>query len=171
MTPSITETQVFTGLRAFVLAVTGLDGQYVLRAPLNAAAMPNGPFVLISALAQTPMATNAASYTATTETISRSTDWVGQLDCYGANSGDMAQSLATLFRDDWGCEQLAPYGIQPLYAGDAHMLPLVNSEDLYEERWTLEVHVAYTPALSVPIDTADALALGLVNVERKYPPA
>jgi hypothetical protein len=171
MSPSVTETQIFTGLRAFVLAVTGLGGQFVLRAPVNAAAMPTGPFVLIGVTAQVPMATNVDAYTATTLSISRSTDWVGQIDCYGPNSGDMAQTLGTLFRSDWGCQQLEPYGVDPLYAGDAHMLPLVNGEDLYEERWTFEAHVAYSPVITLPQDTADALDVGLINVDRKYPPA
>lgn len=172
MTPSITDTQVFTALRSFVLGVTGLDGKLVMRGPLNRVAMPKGEFILISPLSRVALSTNKSAYGASTKSVTRSTQWGAQVDCYGALSGDMAEIVSTLLRDPYACEKFAAIdpNIQPLYATDPNQLPLVTGEQQYEVRWSFTAYLQYNPVTEVPQDSADELVIEFVSVDSAYQP-
>lgn len=169
MTPSITETQVFTALRAFVLTIVDCE---VVRLPANRVPAPAGAFVGLSPPSNIPLATNVASYTGTQKSVERSSQITMQIDCYGAGSGDRATAISALLRDSYACEQFAASGfdIQPLYAGDAKQLPLVDGEQQYEERWSFEAVLQFNPVITMPQDSATSLTPVVVNVERTYPP-
>lgn len=98
-----------------------------------------------------------------------------QIDCYsfpvqgaGQSAEDWATMLSTTLRDEYGCTQLAPT-LQPLYADEARMIPLVAGEDQYEERWSLDARFQYNPRTVIPEQYAEVLALELVNIEEAYP--
>lgn len=167
--PSIDETQLFTALRSFLLELVDCP---VLRGPLNRTAMPKGDFIVMSPAGQTSLSTNTTTYTDTTKSVIRSTQWSAQLDCYGALAGDRAQVIATIFRDDWACEQFAQLDpdVQPLYATDAKQMPLVTGEHQYEKRWTFEAHLSYKPVVTVQQDSADELVIDFVNVDAAHKP-
>lgn len=98
-----------------------------------------------------------------------------QLDLYGAASGDWAVMLETLLRDETGCIALAGSDptnpiCQPLYTSDAVEAPLEDTEDQYEQRWTIEGVLQYNPVTSVPMQFADTLTVTLTNVDEAYPP-
>jgi hypothetical protein len=98
-----------------------------------------------------------------------------QLDLYGRASGDWGVMLQTLLRSEPGCVILAGADYanpicQPLYASDAHAAPLDDSEDQYEDRWTIEAILQYNPVTSVPQQFADTLELTVINVDEAYPP-
>lgn len=169
MTPSITETQVFTALRAFVLTIVSCE---VVRLPANRVPMPAGAFVGLSPVSNIPLSTNVASYTDTAKNVERASQITLQVDCYGPGSGDRATAISTLLRDAYACEQFAASGfdIQPLYAGDAKQLPLVDGEQQYEERWSFEAVMQFNPVITLPQDSATSLTPDVVSVERTYPP-
>jgi hypothetical protein len=79
MAPSITETQVFTALRAFILTIVDCE---VIRLPVNRASMPVGEFIGMSPLLNAPLSTNVASYTPTEKNVERSSQISIQIDCY-----------------------------------------------------------------------------------------
>ncbi len=170
--PSITETQLFTALRVFVLEVTGLDEKLVLRGPLNRLAMPKADFIVLSPLGQKALATNTTVYDATTKSVRRSTEWSAQIDCYGKGGGDLAQVIGTMIRDSWACERFAALDpdVQPLYATDAKQIPLVTGEQQYEQRWAFEVRLSYKPIVVVLQDSADELIIEFVNVDVAHAP-
>ena len=134
--------------------------------------MPNGPFVMMSPVSDVQLSTNVIAYAATTKSIKRASQFTIQIDCYGAGSGDRATALSTLLRDQYGIDQFAASGIdaQPLYASDANQMPLVDGEQQYEERWTFSAVLQFNPVMTTPQDTATALAVGIKEVERTYPP-
>ena len=166
---NITETNALTALRAFVLAYVDCE---VIRTPVNRAAMPKGDFIALTPIRQAALETNAHAYTATEETIKRPTQYTIQGDFYGARAGDRAQAITTLFRDEIACQALSASGfdIQPLYASDPQQLPIVTGEEQYLERWTANFELQMNPTLTLAIETANTLAVGVLNVDRVYPP-
>ncbi len=167
--PSILETNVFTALRAFILGLVACE---VVRAQGNRVPMPVGDFIALTQTGTQLLSTNTHTYDVNSETILSPTQFTIQVDCYGANSQARAKTIATLLRDDYGCQALAASGfdISPLYAGDAHQMPLVDGELQYEERWTFECVLQINPTITVTTETADTLSIDVLNVDRTYPP-
>ncbi len=166
--PSILETNVLTALRAFILSLVSCE---VVRTPINRVSMPVGDFIALTPIGSEALATNTDTFSATSEAILRPMKYGVQVDCYGASAGDRANTIAALFRDDYACQSFLGSGfdIQPLYAGDAHQMPMVTGEDQYLERWTFECFMQANPVVTVPAQTANALSVGLINVDATYP--
>ncbi|MGZ8442541.1 MAG: phage neck terminator protein [Candidatus Binatia bacterium] len=166
---NITETNAFTALRALMLAYVDCE---VIRAPVNRAAMPKNDFIALTPGRMAALETNAHTYSATQETVKRPTQFTIQGDFYGARAGDRAHAVSTLFRDEIACRFLANSGfdIQPLFASDPQQLPIVTGEEQYLERWTTLFELQMNPILTLTIETADTLTVGVLNVDREYPP-
>lgn len=111
-----------------------------------------------------PMASGATD-------IMQPTNVVVQIDVHGPNGSDNAQIIATLLRDEYAVEQFATYGVDvmPLYADDPKQLPFLNAEQQYEDRWVVEAALQANETVSVSQQFAAALALGLINVDERYP--
>jgi hypothetical protein len=92
-----------------------------------------------------------------------------QIDVYGPTSDDQAQMISTLFRDEFGCDLLSPV-CQPLNADEPRMIPLIDSEQQYEMRWTLNALLQYNPATTSAQQFANTLEVELINVDEAYPP-
>lgn len=166
--PSITETNLLTALRTFILSVVDCE---VIRTQVNRVATPAGDFIAMTAKLSTPLATNVDAYTANSKSITRSTQWNVQIDCYGALANERATALSMLLRDGYGCESFKASGfdIQPLYADDAQQFPLVTGEDQYVERWFFNAALQYNPVVNVSQDSANVLSIGIKEVDRYYP--
>lgn len=109
--------------------------------------------------------------------ITQPTELVCQLDFHSSdisNAGDMAQTVSTLFRDDYGTTQFAnqapQYGVTPLYCDDPKQVPFLNDQQQYEYRWSLDVRVQANMVVSVPQQYAEAAIVGLINVDATFPP-
>lgn len=188
---SITETQVFAALRAFILTIVDCE---VIRLPNNRVPMPAGEFISLSPVSNIALSTNVTGYSDTDKSILRPSQITIQVDCYGASAGDRAAAIATLLRDAYGCDAFNVGGapidytqvggnyvmgesplyalpnIQPLYASDARQMPMVDSEAAYVERWTFDAVLQANPVLTVTQQSAIALGVGLKNVDRAFPP-
>jgi hypothetical protein len=169
ITTSITEMQVFTVLRAFILSIVNCE---VVRTPVNRVAMPLGDFIALTPLSNIPLSTNVTTYAAASKNVKRASQFTIQIDCYGPGAGDRATAISTLLRDAYAVEQFALSGVDvvPLYAGDAHQLPLVDGEQQYSERWTFEAVLQFNPVMTTPQDSALALTIAVKDVDRTYPP-
>lgn len=169
MNPSILESNAFTALREFILSVVDCE---VIRTQVNRVATPLGDFIALTPGLMSPLETNTDTWTDTTKTVKRPMKMSVQVDCYGEGSADRAQAITTLFRDDYACQSFIASGfdIQPLYAGDAQQIPFISGEDAYVERWTFELALQVNSVLTIPLQTANTLTAGVVNVERTYPP-
>lgn len=163
-TVSPTLTAVYTALGNFIVAMLGLDSAHVVQGFPNRVAMPNGPFVLITAMLKKRLRTNVDNYNSTTDpapapapvTAEQGQQVTVQLDCYGPQSSDWSDILSTLLRDNVGCVALAP-NCQPLYADDPIRAPLTNAELQYEDRWIVSALIQYNPVTTVALEYATAL--------------
>lgn len=169
---SITEAALLAALRGFLLPIIG--GQ-VIRSQTNRAPMPTGDFCVMTPLFLTGLSTSWSAYTDPgsnpgSENAQRSTQWNVQLDFYGPSAADHAAIIAALIRTPYACDQLAGSGMQPLYAGDAKQTAMVNAEQQYENRWTVDFVAQFNPVVQTPMDFAAQLAIGLADVDVTFPP-
>ena len=171
-TIDITASALMTALRTFLMGVYA--GQ-VIQSQDNRVPMPVGNFCTITPLLIKALSMSHSTYTDPgtnpgTESNQRSTQWNVQLDFYGPTAADACAIIAALIRTDYACEQLATSGMQPLYAGDPKQTTMMNAEQQYEPRWTVEFVAQYNPVVNTPLDFASRLDATLVSVDVKFPP-
>jgi hypothetical protein len=166
---------VFTVLQPFIVSSIGIASNLVIQGIPNRTAMPAASpgFIVMTVLRQARIRTNGDTYDITNPaptviSIEQGIELDIQIDCYGASSGDWAAILTTLLRDDVGCQALAPT-CQPLYCDDARMIPLTDSEDQYELRFSFTACLQYNPVITVPMNFADTLTADLIDVQVTYP--
>jgi hypothetical protein len=83
-----------------------------------------------------------------------------QIDIYGPTAGDISTALENVFRTSYACDQF-PDNIKPLYASDSIQAPLITGEEQYETHWLLTASLQYNPSLTVPQQSATALAIDI----------
>jgi len=123
--------------------------------------------------AESPRRSNNASHFGASKSLE---DVVFQLDFHSANVGDssdMAQTIATLFRDPYATEFFSaltpPIDVAPLYVDDPRQMPFMNAEQQFETRWIVDVHLEANQVVSVGQQYADSVDIGLVSVTAAYP--
>lgn len=167
-------TDLYTAVKAFLVDILPVDPDFVIQGLGNRTAMPAGPCVVMTAILNGRLRTNQVTWDendpAPTElTAEQGVQVTMQIDCYGSDSMDWAEIIATLWRDDYGCTALAPT-CQPLFSDDPRQIPLIDSEMQYEARWLVSAQLQYNPVVSTPSQFADTLSVALVNVDEKFPP-
>lgn len=163
---------VFKDLVQFLQGL--FPGVPVIRGIVNRTPMPTGPFIVLTPIGQRRLATNVDSFDRTNPAptqlmAQQSVQMDLQIDCYGDGSGDRASILSTLWRDEYTCSALTT--CQPLYADEPAMMPLIDAEQQYEERWRLDAAIQYNPVTSFQQDFADTLVGELINIDQAYPPS
>lgn len=166
-----THSAVFASLRAFIL---GLISCEVIQGLGDRVATPKGGFIAITELFKTRLSTNVHAYddpTPTTGTVQtgQAMRMTVQIDCYGKDSSAWATILSTMLRDDYACQTLAPVA-QPLYADDPKMIPIVDGEQQYQQRWMVEAQLQVNAIVSTPMQFFDEVEVGLVEVDTTFPP-
>ena len=162
---SITQSAIFTAVRAYILGlitcevVDGLD---------NGVPMPLNPFIAITALYAKRVSTNINSTsdpTPTTGAVNHEdhVEYAIQIDCYGPLSSDWASIICALWRDEYAVIAMAPACV-PLYADDPKMIPAVDAEQNFEQRWLIEASVQYNPVVQTPMQFFTAATVNLVDV-------
>ena len=97
-----------------------------------------------------------------------------QCDVHGPLSGDLAQSVSTLLRDDysqlWFSRQgYAAVGLSLLHADDPRQMPFIDGESQYEDRWVVDIHMQADQVVSAPQDFADRVVIKPTSVQATYP--
>lgn len=169
-----TQSQLLTKLVAFVAGIVP-TGTKVVQGLGNRVPPPTGSFAAITVLNQRRLATNDEAYTDDypyfgSRSVSASWQVNVQLDFYGPDSGNWASAFCTLFRDDYGCNALAPE-VQPLYADAPRLAPWVSSESQWVHRWTVTASLNWRELVTVSQQFADALSVELVEVDAEFPPS
>lgn len=98
-----------------------------------------------------------------------------QLDFHSQNTaaaGNMAQTISTLIRDEYGVSafEAMGLGVVPFLADNPRQMPFINDQQQYEWRWILEARFQVNQQVSVPQEYADAVEVGLIEVDGRYPP-
>lgn len=177
-TISITEANLLTQMKNWLIAVSGLGTNAVVKGQANRVAMPNGNYVLMTSLGMKELSyTKKATYTPGsanpgTEGDERSMEWRVQLDCYGPGAFDLADTLKVITRTEFTFDQFAASGVdmQPLYASEPRNLTIVNGEGQYEPRWSFDLHVQYNPVVTFQQSFADALEVTPKSIDAQFPP-
>lgn len=161
--PAPTEDQMMTALRGFLVDIVPA-GVEVFQGQANRVPEPAGEnFVMFTPRRRAPLATPVTVWDYDDDAAeelehSKSTEVTVQLDMHGPLGADIAQTIATLWRNDWACQKLAGSGIQPLFANDGKQLPFINGENQYENRWMVEIVFQASPIVSTPQEFAATLA-------------
>lgn len=167
---------VYQALETFLTGVLPA-GVPVIRGLPNRAAMPQPVpgFVTMQALFRSRLRWNIDTWDTTNSaptaaTIEQGTEIHMQIDCYGASSADWANTISTLLRDPYGVAALTP-NVVPLYADDGRMIPLTDSEQQYEERWSLDARLQFNPVTTIAQTfTNQPATIAIINVPEAYPP-
>lgn len=121
--------------------------------------------------------TAAVKFAAGYLSMQQNTEVTVQLDFHSADTtaGDNAQMVSTALRDTYGADffsrQAAPLnGVSPLHADDPVQRPFINESSQYEWRWVLEACLQANQVVLSPQQFAEALEVGLIEVDSHYPP-
>lgn len=139
----------------------------IVRSQQNAVSMPVGDFITMTSLHSTGLSTGVVTYTAPvaagpgTQQITRTTQWRCQLDFYGQTAARHALTFATLIRFELGTDVFRRAGnvICPLYCSEPHQTTMINGEQQYEPRWTLDIVAQIHPVVSAPLAFFDSVTL------------
>ena len=178
VTVSFSEGDVFTALRGLLASMvpTGVE---IIRAQTNRVPEPKGvDFVVMTLLSRDRLATNIDEYidgypsNPSIKNAVASTCLTIQIDVHGPASGDNAQTISTLFRDEFSTSFFDASGLdaQALYTSDPRQIPFINGESQWETRWSIDLAIQINQVIQVSQDFADQLDTGLINVDRKFPP-
>lgn len=177
VTISITESDVFTTLRTFLLGILPA-GTEVVKGQDKGVGEPIGPdFVELTQISMPRLSTNVDTYTDTGTNPGTRNSLVSmamriQIDVHGPNSANNSAIIATLFRDEYACVQFATVNaeIQPLYCEEPKQMPFINGENQYEQRWIIDAAIEYNPITQTPQDFASEVNVSIVSVDAAYPP-
>lgn len=178
-TVNITDSALYKVLGEWLLSMLGSDAN-VVQGQLNRIAMPKGNYIVMTLLGPRQDLHKGARNTvwdgdASTESITKSAQGTLQIDFYGSAASDQAAKVMLLvsseFNFDYFATQAANGGpeVQPLFAGGARNLALINGEGQYESRWTFDLHFQYNPIITFPQDFMDGLDAHAVSVESQFP--
>lgn len=162
---------VFETLRAFIL---GLITCEVVKGLGNGVPTPKGGFITITEVYKSRLSTNRHAYadpTPVTGSVQATQPMkvAVQIDCYGKDSSEWATILSTMLRDDYACQALAPVA-QPLHADDPKMMPMVDGEQQYQQRWMVEAVLQVNAAVTTPMQFFDVVDIDLAEVDVTFPP-
>jgi hypothetical protein len=124
--------------------------------------MPRSGFVELTEILQVDLETPNTVETADTATITGPKRIDIQVDFFGPASGDWSSAIKTVYRSPYAPAQF-PDGIKPLFCSDGHQAPLVNAEQQYEGGWTLTASLQYNPAVVIPLQSANVLAVNILE--------
>ena len=175
-TISITQSQLQTALRSFLLGLLGSSWQ-VIEGQDNRAPMPVGNFVVMTSMTAGYIATPEESWSAGSvnpgvDNVRTSSQWRCQLDFYGVGAQDAATAVSRIVRTAYACDQFTAAGVdmQPLYAEEPKNLTMINAENQYESRWSFDFIAQFNPVVTVPLDFATGLTVVPAEVDAVFPP-
>lgn len=141
----------------------------VLKGFQNNTATPTTPYIVVSPGLKERQDQIRHEYDALTETVRniRHTTYSYQVDCYNIGAPDNADIVSIAWRTMTACDALAGKPITPLYADEPVQLNIVNSENLYEQRFMVKL---YAQVNQVVTQTQDFF-VGPVPIVVEAPPA
>lgn len=164
-----TEDQIFDALWGFVDTVFGSAfSANIFKGFQNMTSTPAGvSYIVLSpgvVVRQNQLVRNYDAVNSLTLN-ERDTEYSYQIDCYGPNGPDYANTLAIAWRTLWACDYFegllasptpgAPLPVTPLYADEPQQLNVVNGELQYEQRFMLRLHLQANQVVALPQDFFD----------------
>lgn len=179
-----TEDQIFDAVWGFVAAI--LDPSLtnnIFKGFQNMTSTPPGvSYVVIQPGVKVRQNQIVRDYDANAGVVNneRSTNYAYQVDCYGPNGPDLADTIAIAWRSMWACDYFAglratptpgaPLPVTPLYADEPQQLNVVNAELQYEQRFMLKLYLQTNQVVALPQDFFDVPPAIDVTVPADYLP-
>lgn len=170
-----TQATIQTALRAFLQSILASTVD-VIEAQDNEVAEPqDADFITMTVIRRDRLATNVDTLLpgGATMSVLQSNKVTVQLDVHSddiSDASDMAQTISTLFRDDYAVQFFLAYpGITPLYADDPRQVAFQNSEQQYESRYIVEAVLQADQLVTVPQQSATSIDLSVFNVDVEIP--
>jgi len=171
-TINLTESDLFIIVRSFLMDVLGTD--QILRTQGNRVPKVTTDCVYMTPIVMPYLSTSRTDYTDTgsdqTRSDSRTINWTIQLDCYGSQAMEWANTIATIMRTEYAADLLAGTGVTPLYADDPRQASFISAEEQWNDRWMVDIHVQPDIIITTPQQFADQLIIERVEVGGSYPP-
>ena len=163
---NLTETDVTTTLKAFILSVLPFP-MSVRLGQQNRVAAPIEPFVVMTIIGKRRLGTNSWTYSRTARVVRDPTEITVQVSCFGIGAGDTVQRIVALFRDFYATDFFAASGfdVAPLYAEDPRQTAFVSSEKQYEDQWSADLRMQANFILTVPQVFATSAQATAASVE------
>ncbi len=175
---SLTEDQIFIAVRT-VLGVFGLTSALgttipILQGQNNRTPQPvEDDFVEIWPISRNRLGMNVDTWGPPWTEVSalQETEITIQCDVHGPASGDNAQRISTLWRDQFAVSAFENLGlaISPLYTSDPRQMPFTNGEQQWENRWVIDLCMQADIAVTTPMQFADQLHAAVTPVESLEP--
>jgi hypothetical protein len=150
------QSDVFGALRLALMTVLG-DIE-VIKGLSNRVPQPNNNYIAMTPIIIERLSTNESVYKiATSNQITRQesqdNDYTIQLDFYGSNSSNNAIIINSLWRSDY----LFRFGITPMFSSNPRQMFFKGGENQMVERWTIDVHLYYSPKIILLQESANKL--------------
>ncbi|MDE7547885.1 hypothetical protein PY793_07780 [Acetobacter fabarum] len=163
--------QVYGAVRNWLLSTLPACVQVVL-GQQNRVAPPLTPFVTMTLVERTRLATNSWIYTTTTREVREPVKLGVRLGVFGSGAGGYVQTIAALWRDPLAAAFFAglPFPLAPLDVEAPTQSGFRDAEHQYEENWTVTLHMQVTFNLSMAQDFATTLSVIALSADVSDPP-
>jgi len=178
VTIDTTQAALLTAVRSFLVSILPA-GVEVIKGQGNRVPEPKvADFVVLTPMFRERLATDVDRYTdgypaaPSVVAVDQSTQVTIQADVHGPNSGENAQIITTMWRDEYGCNVFKSVGstARPLYTSDPRQMPFINAEQQYEDRWSVDLVLHAHIVVTAPQDFAATIAVGLIPADIFYKP-
>lgn len=162
-TISVTEEDVYIALREWMLLAVPHDVE-IIKAQDNRVAPPTTDnFITMNFMNRKRLSTGIVTYTDAvsegSENILGRTQIDIQVDVFGAQSGDIVQTISILALNTHSLDSFAqvPIAASIIDVNDARQMAWITPENQYADRWSLDISVQANITISVDQDFADQL--------------
>ncbi|GAA3686363.1 MULTISPECIES: phage neck terminator protein [Acetobacter] len=163
--------QIYGAVRNWLLSTLPSCVQ-VVQGQQNRVAPPLAPFITMTLVERTRLATNSWSYTPTTREVREPVKLGVQLGVFGCGAGSYVQTIAALWRDPQAGAFFMglPFPLAPLDVEAPIQSGFRDAEHQYEENWTVTLHMQVTFSLSIAQDFATTLSVIALSADVSDPP-
>ncbi|QDX31940.1 hypothetical protein Dpoa569_0001333 [Dickeya poaceiphila] len=173
-TISISEDDLTTALRGFLLSL--VDVSDCVLGQENNVPMPEigTDYIVMTPIDSVATSTNKWVHDGENgqKKTNRNSQWRCQIDFYGPNAQNNAVIISTMIRDEYAAGWFSSNGsaLSPLYSNDPHQTTMINGEQQYEPRWTMDFIGQTNPVITTPQQYMTSANPNAVPVNVQFPP-
>ncbi|WP_432784680.1 hypothetical protein AAEX37_01957 [Oligella sp. MSHR50489EDL] len=148
MAAVITHRDLYIDIRRYLIKTLGIsaeDEKQVIQAYQNSNPLP-ADAVVMTILFERPIDSTFVNYKKANEQkaiVQQAREATVQLDFYGSLAQTRSQKIALLWKTSYSLRELKKCA--PLYTKEPRRIPIVNEQNNYEDRWSLDCLLQYDP--------------------------
>ncbi|MBS1077871.1 hypothetical protein JK217_08915 [Gluconobacter kondonii] len=133
----------------------------------NRTPSPVGPYCVMQLITTRLLATNGWSYTDTSRTVTEMREVTVQVSAFGPGAGDALKQACGLWRDFYATDWFranAPI-LSPLTAAEPRQLGFSNSENQYEDAWSVDLKMQVNYQRTIPQQFASVVTVTTIEAD------